>query len=230
MVAAMTRARKRTQEIDHPLITLVDADIFTVTFAPDCMEHSCRCRDENDVQRNDACCQHGADVLVPEKAAILKRAVEIASVMKADRQVPASWFDERFPELDPTAPEGIVLRTATADPDDESAGCVFLQHTGVRGCGLHRAAVLHGFEPDEIKPSVCRLYPLTHDEGRLGFSPDFERYSCANSSGPRVYRLMREALRATFGDGLIAELDRVESLIVKRSLRVLHDTNTSLEP
>jgi hypothetical protein len=194
------------------------------------MKHRCQCRDENDAQRNDACCQHGADVLVSEKAAILKRAAEIASIMKADRQVPASWFDERSPEPDPSAPGGIVLRTATADLGDDSSGCVFLEHTAARGCGLHRAALIHGFEPDEVKPSVCRLYPLTHDAGRLSFSPDFERYSCANSSGPRVYRLMREALRATFGAELIAELDRVESAVAKRSLPVLRDANVSIEP
>jgi hypothetical protein len=168
-------------------------------------------------------------VLVPEKAAILNRAVEIASVMKPDRQDPAAWFDERDPEPDPAAPGGIVLRTGTIDPDDESAGCVFLEHTGARGCGLHRAALVHGFDPDEVKPSVCRLYPLTHSERLLGFSPDFDRYSCANGSGPRVYRLMREALRATFGAELIAELDRAESLVAKRSLPVLRQA-ASLEP
>src|SRR5579863_2000890 len=74
------------RRVNHPLIALVDADIFTVTFAPDCMSHSCRCRDEDDVQRNDACCQHGADVLVPEKAAIMRRAAEVGSVMQASWQ------------------------------------------------------------------------------------------------------------------------------------------------
>lgn len=227
----MTRQRKRAHEINHPVITRVDVDIFTTTFAPDCMKHLCRCRDDGDTQRNDACCQHGADVFVTEKVAILKRTAEIASVMKADRRDPASWFDERAPEEDPSAPGGIVLRTATIDPDDESAGCVFLDHTGARGCGLHRAALVHGFDPDEIKPSVCRLYPLTYsEEGHLGFSPDFDRYSCANDTGPRVYRLMREALRAMFGAELIAELDRAESVVTKRSLRVLRDTGASLEP
>jgi len=89
---------------------------------------------------------------------------------------------------------------------------------------------LHGFEPDEIKPSVCRLYPLTYGEGRLGFSPDFDRYSCANITGPKVYRLMREALRAMFGAELIAELDRAESAVAKRSLPVLRAPRVSLEP
>jgi len=209
------------REVNHPQISLVDAEIFTVTFAPDCMTHSCRCRDVGDSQRNDACCQHGADVLVPEKAAILRRAVEVASVMKADWRQPAAWFDETAPELDPDAPEGIVLRTATVDLNDESSGCVFLEHTGARGCGLHSAALAHGFDPAEIKPAVCRLYPLSYGERRLGLSPDFDRYSCANDEGPTVYRLMREEVGAVLGAGLVQELDRIESEIVKRRLRLL---------
>ena len=208
------------RQVNHRLIGLVDVDIFTVTFAPDCMNHSCRCKDAGDSQRNDACCQHGADVLVPEKAAILRRAAEVASVMKADWQQPATWFDERAPELDPDVPEGIILRTGTVDPDDESSGCVFLEHTGTRGCGLHRTAVVHGFDPAEIKPSVCSLYPVSHIERRLGLSPDFDRYSCANDEGPTVYRLMRGAIDAAFGAGLVEELDRVESEVLKRRLRL----------
>jgi hypothetical protein len=209
------------RQVNHPLIARVDVDIFTVTFAPDCMTHSCRCRDEDDSQRNDACCQHGADVLVPEKAAILRRAADVASVMKADWRQPVTWFDERAPELDPDAPEGIVLRTATVDPNDESSGCVFLDHTGTRGCGLHLAAMVHGFDPAEIKPSVCSLYPLSHIERRLGLSPDFDRYSCANDDGPSVYRVTREAVAAVFGADLVEELDRVESEILKRKLPIL---------
>lgn len=200
---------------------LVDRDIFTVTFAPDCMTHSCRCRDEGDLQRDDACCQHGADVLIPEKAAILRRAPEIASVLKPEWQRTSHWFDERSPERDPKAPEGIILRTGLVDLDDESSGCVFLEHTGARGCGLHRAALEHGFDPAEIKPVVCRLYPLSHDGRRLGFSPDFDRYSCAAGDGPTVYRVMRNALEGVFGASLIHELDRVESDVQKRRLRVV---------
>jgi hypothetical protein len=191
------------------------------------MTHSCRCRDEGDKQRNDACCQHGADVLIPEKAAILRRAAEVASVLPAKWQDRATWFDERDPEEDPDAPGGIILRTGTTDLEDESSGCVFLEHTGARGCGLHRAALVHGFHPDEIKPSVCRLYPVSHLAGRLSLSPDFDRYSCANDEGPTVYRLMRDAIRAVFGDALIEELDRVESEVVKRRLRVLSGSRVS---
>jgi hypothetical protein len=218
------------REVNHPLIALVDVDIFTVTFAPDCMNHSCRCRDQDDSQRNDACCQHGADVLVPEKAAILRRAAEVASVLKADWQHPASWFDERAPELDPDAPGGIVLRTGTVDPNDESSGCIFLEHTGTRGCGLHRAAMEHGFHPTEIKPSVCSLYPLSHGARRLGLSPDFDRYSCANDDGPSVYRVTREAVGTTFGAALVEELDRVEAEILKRRLRLFRGSSVELIP
>jgi hypothetical protein len=209
------------REVNHPLIARVDVDIFTVTFAPDCMSHSCRCRDQGDIQRNDACCQHGADVLIPEKAAILRRAAEVASVMKADWRQPTKWFDERDPELDPDVPEGIILRTATVDPHDESSGCVFLDHTGTRGCGLHLTAMVHGFDPAEIKPSVCSLYPVSHIGRRLGLSPDFDRYSCANDDGPSVYRVTREAIGAVFGAELVEELDRVEAEILKRRLPVL---------
>ena len=77
---------------------------------------------------------------------------------------------------------------------------------------------------------MCRLYPLSYHAGRLGFSPDFQRYSCADSAGPRVYRLMREVLRAMYGAELIAELDRVEAVVAKRSLRVLRDSNVSFDP
>jgi hypothetical protein len=224
---APSASRTRARKVNHPRVALVDVEIFTVTFAPDCMTHSCRCRDEGDKQRNDACCQHGADVLIPEKAAILRRAAEVASVLPAKWQDRATWFDERDPEEDPDAPGGIILRTGTTDLDDESSGCVFLEHTGARGCGLHRAALVHGFHPDEIKPSVCRLYPVSHLAGRLSLSPDFDRYSCANDEGPTVYRLMRDAIRAVFGDELIEELDRVESEVVKRRLRVLSGSRVS---
>jgi hypothetical protein len=207
------------REINHPLIALVDADIFKLSFAPDCMTHSCRCRDEGDRQRNDACCQHGADVLIPEKAAIVRRAAEVASVMKPDWQDSTTWFDERSPELDDNAPGGIILRTGTVDPNDESSGCIFLEHTGTRGCGLHLAALVHGFDPGEIKPSVCRLYPLSYEHGRLGLSPDFDRYSCANGGGPSVYRVMRQATSAAFGAALVEELDRVEALVLRRRRR-----------
>ena len=208
-------------KVNHAAITSVDAAIFTLTFAPDCMTHDCACLDDDRARRNDACCQHGADVLVPEKAAIVRRAREIASVVPAERIDPTTWFDERDPEVDPEVPGGILVRTATADLDDDSSGCVFLTHTGERGCALHLAAIVHGFDPDEIKPSTCRLYPLSWSEGWLGLSDDFDRYSCARDAGPPVYRLMRDQIASVFGADLVVELDRVEAALAKRRLRVV---------
>jgi hypothetical protein len=210
--------------IKHPVIDHVERDIFRVTFTADCMQHKCRCRDEKDRRRNDACCQYGADVLIPEKGAILRRATEIASVLKPHRRDAACWFDERDPELDPGAPEGIILRTATSDPDGETSGCIFLEHTGRRGCGLHRAALVHGFDPAEIKPRACRLYPLSWNDRWLGLSPEFNSYSCAHDGGPTVYRLMRPVIASMFDATLIQELDRVESNIARRALRVVSAT------
>jgi hypothetical protein len=209
-----------TLKVNHPAIASVESEIFTQTFAPDCMTHACLCREEGDRPRNDACCRFGADVLIPEKAAILRRVNEVASVLKEERRNPASWFDEIDPERDPDAPGGILLRTATADPTVETSGCVFLEHDGQRGCGLHRTALQFGFDPAEIKPAVCRLYPLSVSKRGLGLSPDFDWYSCAGDAGPTVYRLMRGELGAIYGRELVAELDRLEGQHLRRRLRM----------
>ena len=207
-------------KLNHPAFESVDGEIFTQTFTPDCMAHACVCREEDDRPRNDACCRFGADVLVPEKTAILRRAPQIAAVLKETRRDPAGWFDEEDPERDPDAPGGILLRTATQQPGVETSGCVFLDHTGHRGCGLHRAALQFGFDPAEIKPAVCRLYPLSASKRRLRLSSDFDWYSCAGDAGPSVYRLMRGVLASLYDDGLVAELDRLEREHLRRRLRV----------
>jgi len=72
--------------VNHPVIHRVEADIFRITFAADCIQHQCRCREEGNRRRNDACCQYGADVLIPEKAAILRRVREVASILKPERR------------------------------------------------------------------------------------------------------------------------------------------------
>jgi Fe-S-cluster containining protein len=202
-------------------VRFIDRDVFLVSFAPDCVGHSCRCRDEGDRLRLDACCQHGADVRVPEKTAILRRAAEIASVLKPGRRDPGSWFDEREQSPDPEAPLGFVIRTATTDLDDESSGCVFLEHTGARGCGLHLAAERHALDPASLKPLACRLYPLSFEYGRLGLSDDFYRYSCASSGSTSVYQVMRETIAATFGQDSVRALDRLDDRTRSRALRIL---------
>lgn len=207
--------------VDHPQVRFVDREIFTLRFVTDCMQHGCLCRDEKDLARADACCQHGADVLRSEKSAILRRAAEISSVLKPEWKKPESWFDERDPEVISEEPFVDVVRTGTTDLDVDNSGCIFLNHDGDRGCGLHAAALKHGFEPAEIKPSVCRLYPLSVDEGRLGLSPDFDRYSCANSGTSTVYGVQRGALAEMFGDDLIRILDDLNAKFRVRRLKSL---------
>jgi Fe-S-cluster containining protein len=207
--------------VDHPEVRLVDREIFTLRFVTDCMQHGCLCRDEKDLARADACCQHGADVLRSEKSAILRRASEISSVLKPEWKKPESWFDERDPEVISEEPFVDVVRTGTTDLDVDNSGCIFLNHDGDRGCGLHAAALKHGFDPAEIKPSVCRLYPLSVDDGRLGLSPDFDRYSCANSGTNTVYGVQRGALSEMFGDGLIRILDALNAKFRVRRLKSL---------
>jgi Fe-S-cluster containining protein len=207
--------------VDDARVRFIERDIFLVSFTPDCMAHGCRCRDENDRARLDACCQHGADVRLPEKEAILRRAAEIAAVLEPEWKAPETWFDEREPGHDPEAPMGFVIRTGTTDPDDETSGCVFLEHTGTRGCGLHVAAVQNGFDPGEVKPLACRLYPLSFEYGRLTLSEDFYRYSCASSGTTSVYQVMRETIVAIFGEESLRALDRLDDRMRSRPLRVL---------
>jgi hypothetical protein len=194
--------------VDHERIRFVERAIFAASFTSSCEGHQCLCRDENDKPRLDACCQHGADVTVHEKQAILRRSREVASVLKPERRSPSGWFDERDPDEDAEAPFGFVVRTATSDPSSDQSGCVFLEHTEGRGCGLHLAARNHGFDPAEIKPAACRLYPLSYSDGRLTLAADFVRYSCANAGDADVYANMRSTLDQMFGGRLAEAIDR----------------------
>ena len=181
------------------------------------MRHRCKCVDEERRLRFDACCQHGCDVSLAEREKILARAEEVRAVLDEPWRDTARWFDASDPEIDS---EGTTwLRAATAGPE-ENSGCVFLQHDR-RGCALHRAALAHDFAPAEIKPMVCRLYPLSWADGLLCLSDDFYRYSCAELSGPTVYRLQRATLGDLFGDELVAMLDRLERSTRRKRLPIM---------
>jgi hypothetical protein len=141
----------------------------------------------------------------------------VASILAPEFRDPSRWFDESDPYEDDEYPSGTCVRTGMAGPG-ESSGCVFLQHDA-RGCALHRAALAHGFAAAEIKPAVCRLYPLAFGEGLIGLSDDFARYSCAGEpSGPTVYRLMRATLAEVFGVALVRRLDALERRLLGRRL------------
>jgi Fe-S-cluster containining protein len=195
--------------LDHPRIRSVEAEVFVTRSAPNCIEHRCRCRAEGDRVLADACCRYGVDLALTERRAIEARAAEIAAVLHPAWRDPARWFDASEPEEDPDYPGGVVIRTAVQGREEDS-GCVFLAHDA-RGCALHRAALAGGFDPVEIKPAVCRLFPLTVGDGSLQRSEDFELYSCADApTGPTLYRLLRSTLADVFGPTLVSQLDDAE--------------------
>ena len=196
--------------VDHPVIRRVDAAVFVTPFAPDCIDHQCRCREEENRVLADACCRYGADLRLTERRAIEARADAIAAVLDPAWREPARWFDTSDPEEDPDFPAEVVIRTAVQGIAEDS-GCVFLA-CAARGCALHHAAIAGGFDPAEIKPAVCRLYPLTFDEGTLRCSEDFVLYSCADApTGPPIYRLLRSTIGDVFGTALIDQLDDAET-------------------
>ena len=169
--------------VDYPRVRSVDRDIFRLAFVTDCMEHQCRCRDDGDRPRADACCQHGSDVLLPEKAAILRRAPSIASVLKPKWRDPENWFDEREPGTTDEAPFEPIIRTRTTELDVEGLGLRFpREHRDPRLRAAPGRGPPTASSRPKIKPSVCRLYPLSLDEGRLGLSDDFDRY-CVRECG-----------------------------------------------
>lgn len=208
----------RSFTVDHPIIRRVDEAVFRTRFAADCMSHQCRCREERERVLPDACCRYGADLGLDERRAIEARAVDIAAILDPAWRDPERWFDASEPEHDPDLAAGVVIRTAVQGAEEDS-GCVFLAHDA-RGCALHRAALAGGFDPVEIKPRVCRLFPLTFDEGTLCCAEDAALYSCAESAtGPSAYRLLRSSLADVFGATLVEQLDDAERRCARSSSR-----------
>lgn len=195
--------------LNHPKWVRVETAVFTRRVVADCMTHACTMHATN-VQRNDACCQYGCDVDLTERDAILANADKIRPVLAADVQH-LPWFDESNPEQDPDTPSGTVVRTAVAN-----GGCLFLSHDR-RGCAIHRAALEQGWDFRGIKPTICRLFPLTYGEGLIGVCEDYHDYSCAyDNSAPTLYQVARDALADIFGPELVTAMDAVEAQILAR--------------
>ncbi|CAN5598417.1 hypothetical protein BH11MYX1_BH11MYX1_38810 [soil metagenome] len=200
-------------ELDHPRFSKAELDVFTRRVVADCMTHSCAMHETGKV-RLDACCQYGCDVDLFEKDAILANADKIRPVLAAEVQH-LPWFDESEPELDPDVPSGTVVRTAVHDK-----GCLFLSHDK-RGCGIHRASIEQGWDFHGIKPSICRLFPLSYGEGMILVSDDYNDYSCAyQDDAPTLYRVARETIGALFGADLVAAMDAAEAKVNARKLPV----------
>jgi Fe-S-cluster containining protein len=201
-------------ELDHPRFHAAELAVFTRRVVADCMTHDCAIR-ATDTVRLDACCQYGCDVDLYEKQAILARAEAIKPVLAPEvRDLP--WFDESEPEHDPDVPSGTVVRTAT-----HSKGCLFLSHDK-RGCAIHRASIEQGWDFRGVKPSICRLFPLSYGEGMIQVSDDYVDYSCAyQPDAPTLYQVAREALADLFGPELVRAMDAAEAKVNARQLKVV---------
>lgn len=196
-----------TIALDHPRFTRAEVAVFTRRVVADCMTHRCAVQATH-TEKLDACCQYGCDVDLFEQREILARADQIRPVLRADAQdVP--WFDESEPEQDPDVPSGTVVRTAV-----HGDGCVFLAHDR-RGCAIHRAAIEQGWDFRGVKPSICRLFPLSYGEGEIMVSDDYPDYSCAyEPDAPTLYRVARDTLADLFGPELVAAMDAAEAQVL----------------
>jgi hypothetical protein len=191
--------------LDHPKFRTVEIGIFTRRMAGDCMTHACTTL-ATGVQRNDVCCQYGCDIDLDEKAAIESRADAIRSRLHADVRH-ASWFE---PEIYPDAdyPSGAVVRSEV-----HNGACVFLAHDR-RGCALHRTALEEGWNVGDIKPAICRLFPLSYETDAIVIAEEYMEYSCGHTDGPTLYQLARPSIAEIFGQPLVAAMDAVEAQVL----------------
>ena len=197
--------------LDHPRFHAAELGVFTKRVVADCMTHKCAMH-ATKTEKLDACCQYGCDVDLFEKEAILRRADSIKPVLSPEvRDLP--WFDESEPEQDPDVPSGTVVRTAV-----HGGGCLFLSHDA-RGCAIHRASIEQGWDFRGVKPSICRLFPLSYGEGMIQVSDDYVDYSCAyEPDAPTLYQVARDALADLFGPELVRAMDAAEQRVLARQL------------
>ena len=198
-----------TIPLAHARFRFVWPAIFTRKLAADCMTHDCTQIDQaTHIRRNDICCQYGVDTDLLERDAIHANADKIRPLLTAAAQV-TPWFgDEIFDDKD--YPSGHVVRTSVFN-----GGCVFLSHDG-RGCAIHRASLEQGWDMNGIKPSICRLYPLSYEEDTIVIADEYPEYTCAHvgDDGISVYRAARPALLDAFGPELVAALDTAEVQVI----------------
>ena len=167
----------------------MDAAIFTRHYYGHCM--ACAfC--------HDSCCQHGVDVSLPERDAILARADALEPLVGHPR---AQWFTGGV-VADADFQGGGATRTRVVD-----GRCIFLRRDA-RGCILHGFSLDRGEDYHDLKPMVSALFPVTFGEGTLCCSEELldGTLSCAGE-GPTAYAMAREELRFYFGEAFVAELD-----------------------
>lgn len=190
-MADLALSRPYASRSGVPTLAAVDPVIFTRRYFTHCLQCTfC----------HDACCVYGVDYDWHTRSALERRAADVEAFIGIPR---ARWFTaERT--ADPDMPGGGSDRTAVVD-----GACVFLNRAG-RGCLLHAYAAARGLDYHALKPIVDCLFPLTWEGDRLGPAEEVEDSSlvCLDQ-GPTLYAGAREELRWYFGDGLVAELDRM---------------------
>ena len=178
-----------------PVISTVDPAIFTRRYFTHCLECTfC----------HDACCAYGVDYdwRVRRNLEAHAQALEAFTGIASGR-----WFTGPGTP-DASMPGGGSVRTAVDD-----GACVFLNRQS-RGCRIHAYALGAGVDYHDLKSIVDCLFPLTWEGRVLGLSEEVADSSliCLDT-GPTLYRGVREELRYYFGDGLTAELDRLEAAV-----------------
>lgn len=177
-----------------PVIAAVDPAIFTRRYFTHCLECTfC----------HDACCVHGVDYDWRVRGNLERHteALEAFTGVPRDR-----WFTGPG-SPDDTMPGGGSDRTAV-----EAGACVFLNRES-RGCRIHGYALAAGVDYHDLKSIVDCLFPLTWEGRDLVLSEEvLDSSLICLDIGPTVYRGVREELRFYFGDGLVAELDRLEAV------------------
>ena len=203
--------------VEHDRFRRVQRDVFTRRVVADCMTHACQQVADEGVRLAhvrpllEACCQYGADVDLAERDAIMTHADQIRALLVPAAQ-DAPWFTTEV-QIDPDYPSGQHVRTAVFTRDGGVDGCVFLAHDR-RGCAIHRAALEGGWDLHQVKPHICRLFPMSYEGDAIVISDDYEDYDCADAAGaPSLYRVARDTLAAVFGPALVDALDRVESTV-----------------
>ncbi len=204
-------------DLDHPRFHRVDRAIFVRRVVADCMTHRCVMVADEGVPlphpraQLEACCQYGADVDVAERDNILTHTAQLRALLTPGA-ADAPWFTTEV-QHDPDYPSGEHVRTATYTREDGVTGCVFLSHDR-RGCAIHRAALEGGWDFHQVKPHICRLFPMSYEGDAICISDDYQDYDCADAPGaPSLYRVARDTLGAVFGPDLVAALDRVEATV-----------------
>lgn len=117
--------------------------------------YGCKC--------NDACCRYGADIDKISYDLIIKHKALVENIIKEKVE---NCF-EKEPDTDPEFLGGSARRSIV-----KNGFCVFHLKEG-KGCSLYKL-VSKDKIPKRIIPSICRLYPLTWENGRLYFENDVE--------------------------------------------------------